>query len=62
MEKPVTYPDRATSGRTVTLTDAEWRIVQRLVDLKWEDLNRYDKTEGTLSYLQDLETLQGKLR
>ena len=64
MEGTMTYPHREdlTAGRTVTLTDAEWRIVQRLVDLKWEDLNRYDKTEGTLSYLQDLETLQGKLR
>ena len=64
MEEPVTYPHREdlTTGRTVTLTDAERRILQRLVDTTWEDLNRYDKTPGTLSYLQDLETLQGKLR
>lgn len=60
----MTYPTREDlAGRTVTLTDTERTLILRMLDSKWFDIDRQrPKTETELAYLQNLETLQGKLR
>lgn len=51
--------------RTVEISDSERRILLRLLDDKWFDLDRDESAKANdleLSFMRDLEVLQEKLK